>query len=79
MSTSAVFLCSAFPRNNISSRTTQTCRPLERPRHARILKPDLPIIARAHADDEVEYLEKNGANAVVMGEREIANRMLALS
>jgi monovalent cation:H+ antiporter-2, CPA2 family len=47
--------------------------------HARLLSPGLPVIARAHSDDEVDHLEKLGVDHVVMGEREIANRMLALS
>ncbi|BDH46775.1 Kef family K(+) transporter [Salmonella enterica subsp. enterica serovar Choleraesuis] len=40
--------------------------------------PDIEIIARAHYDDEVEYIVERGANEVVMGEREIANTMLSL-
>ena len=43
---------------------------------ARIKRPDLEIIARAHYDDEVVYISDRGANQVVMGEREIANSML---
>ncbi|AJJ11872.1 transporter, monovalent cation:proton antiporter-2 family protein [Yersinia rohdei] len=43
---------------------------------ARIRRPDLEIIARAHYDDEVVYISDRGANQVVMGEREIANSML---
>ncbi|WP_437879922.1 YbaL family putative K(+) efflux transporter [Pseudomonas sp. LRF_L74] len=42
---------------------------------ARALNPDLEIIARAHFDAEVDYLEQNGADLVIMGEREIANGM----
>ncbi|UAJ64969.1 YbaL family putative K(+) efflux transporter [Candidatus Schneideria nysicola] len=45
---------------------------------AREKNPDLKIIARAHYDDEVEYITERGANQVVMGEREIANSMIAL-
>jgi monovalent cation:H+ antiporter-2, CPA2 family len=37
----------------------------------------LPIIARAHSDEEVEHLQKHGANLVIMGEREIAKAMVA--
>jgi CPA2 family monovalent cation:H+ antiporter-2 len=44
-------------------------------RHARELNPQLDIIARAHYDAEVEHLENNGANLVIMGEREIARGM----
>jgi CPA2 family monovalent cation:H+ antiporter-2 len=44
---------------------------------ARGVRADLPIIARAHSDQEVEHLKKHGANLVVMGEREIAKTMVA--
>jgi CPA2 family monovalent cation:H+ antiporter-2 len=43
---------------------------------ARVLNPGLEIIARAHSDAEVEYLQKLGANVTIMGEREIARAML---
>jgi monovalent cation:H+ antiporter-2, CPA2 family len=36
----------------------------------------LEIVARAHTDDEVEYLTRLGADLTVMGEREIAHRMI---
>ena len=42
----------------------------------RAANPGVPIIARAHYDAEVTHLDKLGANVVVMGEREIARRML---
>ncbi|HEY0622534.1 YbaL family putative K(+) efflux transporter [Sphingomonas sp.] len=45
---------------------------------ARKLRPDIAIVARAHSDAEVEHLEAAGAGEVVMGEREIASRMLSL-
>ncbi len=45
---------------------------------ARVIRPDIAIIARAHSDAEVAHLEAAGAGEVVMGEREIANRMLSL-
>lgn len=45
---------------------------------ARAKRPDIEIIARAHYDDEVNYIAERGANEVVMGEREIANTMLSL-
>lgn len=45
---------------------------------ARALNAGLTIIARAHSDDEVTDLEKQGADHVVMGEREIARKMLTL-
>lgn len=32
--------------------------------------PTIEIIARAHYDDEVEYITERGANKVVMGERD---------
>ena len=37
---------------------------------------DIEIIARAHYDEEVEYIMARGATRVVMGEREIASSML---
>ena len=46
---------------------------------ARKLNPGLTIIARAHSDDEVAHLDRLGATHVVMGEREIARQMLALT
>lgn len=44
---------------------------------AREGNPDLDIVARAHSDAEIEYLENAGATRVVMGEREIARTMTA--
>ncbi|MEY4708542.1 MAG: hypothetical protein RJB58_2265 [Pseudomonadota bacterium] len=43
---------------------------------ARRANPNLPIVARAHFDAEVDHLISHGANKVVMGEREIALAML---
>uniref|UniRef100_A0A182SJ57 RCK N-terminal domain-containing protein n=1 Tax=Anopheles maculatus TaxID=74869 RepID=A0A182SJ57_9DIPT len=43
---------------------------------ARAKRPDLEIIVRAHYDEEIPYLSEQGADQVVMGEREIANSML---
>lgn len=43
---------------------------------ARHIRPGLRIIARAHSDDEVEYLKRLGADTAIMGEREIAFGML---
>lgn len=40
--------------------------------HAHAANPALEIIARAHSDAEVDYLQKCGANLIIMGEREIA-------
>jgi monovalent cation:H+ antiporter-2, CPA2 family len=42
---------------------------------ARSANRDLQVIARAHSDEEVEYLKKCGANLVIMGEQEIARGM----
>jgi CPA2 family monovalent cation:H+ antiporter-2 len=44
---------------------------------ARELNPDLPIIARAHSEGEIDHLRKHGATKVVMGEHEIAKAMVA--
>ncbi|AJR24669.1 MULTISPECIES: YbaL family putative K(+) efflux transporter [Sphingobium] len=46
--------------------------------HARHLNPHLQVIARAHSDAEVRHLEGLGVPHVVMGERELAARMLSL-
>ncbi|WP_430397799.1 YbaL family putative K(+) efflux transporter [Ferrovibrio sp.] len=43
---------------------------------ARKANPDLKIVARAHADGEVDYLSNLGADLIVMGEREIARGMM---
>jgi CPA2 family monovalent cation:H+ antiporter-2 len=43
---------------------------------ARAANPGLRIVVRAHLDSEVDYLKQLGADAVVMGEREIARAML---
>jgi CPA2 family monovalent cation:H+ antiporter-2 len=43
---------------------------------ARQANPGLSIVARAHSDEEVEHLTRLGADAVIMGEREIALGML---
>jgi CPA2 family monovalent cation:H+ antiporter-2 len=45
---------------------------------AREMNPALAIFARAHSDDEVAHLRKLGVEHVVMGEREIAARLLEL-
>jgi CPA2 family monovalent cation:H+ antiporter-2 len=44
--------------------------------HARAANPGLDIVARAHSDAEVEYLEKAGASRVIMAERETAGAMI---
>jgi CPA2 family monovalent cation:H+ antiporter-2 len=46
---------------------------------ARSVNPTLIIIARAHSDAEVDHLLRLGAGHVVMGEREIASKMLTLA
>lgn len=45
---------------------------------ARAANPAIEIVARVHSDAEADYLTKLGANAVVMGEREIARGMIDL-
>lgn len=45
---------------------------------ARAINAGLPIVARAHSEEEVDYLHKNGATSVVMGEHEIARAMIGL-
>nr|WP_029011672.1 YbaL family putative K(+) efflux transporter [Niveispirillum irakense] len=45
-------------------------------RQARATNSNLTIIARAHADAEVEYLSQHGATTVIMGERETARGMI---
>ncbi|WP_434613584.1 YbaL family putative K(+) efflux transporter [Azospirillum sp. B2RO_4] len=43
---------------------------------ARSVNPSVAIAARAHSDEAVAHLDRTGADAVFMGEREIARRML---
>ncbi|HET9934952.1 MAG TPA: YbaL family putative K(+) efflux transporter [Methyloceanibacter sp.] len=43
---------------------------------ARAVNSSLPIIARAHFEEEIDHLKRHGANVVVMGEHEIAKSML---
>ena len=43
---------------------------------ARAVNPTLPIIARAHFEEEIGELKRHGATVVVMGEHEIAKSML---
>jgi CPA2 family monovalent cation:H+ antiporter-2 len=43
---------------------------------ARKINPMLEVLARAHSDAAVEHLQRLGADLVVLGEREIAERML---
>ncbi len=44
---------------------------------ARAIAPALPIIARAHSEEEIAHLMHHGANIVIMGEQEIAKAMIA--
>jgi CPA2 family monovalent cation:H+ antiporter-2 len=44
---------------------------------ARAISESLPIIARAHSEDEIAHLKFHGATSVIMGEMEIARSMLA--
>jgi CPA2 family monovalent cation:H+ antiporter-2 len=44
---------------------------------ARALNAKLPIIARAHSDEEIEHLLRHGATKVIMGEHLIAHAMIA--
>ncbi|MCJ8158582.1 NAD-binding protein, partial [Sphingomonas sp. LaA6.9] len=43
---------------------------------ARRLNPAIRIVARAHSQDEVTHLLKMGADMTIMGEQEIARRMI---
>ncbi len=43
---------------------------------ARSVNPSVAIAARAHSDEAVAHLDRTGADAVFMGEREIARRMI---
>ncbi len=47
--------------------------------HARQIAPGVPVVVRAHSADEVAHLDGLGADEVVMGERETANRMIELA
>ena len=44
-------------------------------RRAREANPAIAVMARAHSDEEVAYLLRNGADAAIMGEREVARSM----
>jgi CPA2 family monovalent cation:H+ antiporter-2 len=43
---------------------------------ARSVNSPIEIVARAHSDAEVEYLKGHGADVVIMGEQELARRMI---
>jgi CPA2 family monovalent cation:H+ antiporter-2 len=44
---------------------------------AHAVNPKLPIIARAHSDEEIEHLKRHGATKVIMGEHLLAHAMIA--
>ena len=44
---------------------------------ARAISTSVPIIARAHSEEEIAHLKHHGANSVIMGEHEIAKAMVA--
>jgi len=44
---------------------------------ARAMSASLPIIARAHSEEQIAHLKFHGATSVIMGEMEIARAMLA--
>jgi CPA2 family monovalent cation:H+ antiporter-2 len=46
-------------------------------RAARALRPDLPIVARAHSQECVAHLDGLGATQVIYGEQEVARSMFA--
>ncbi len=46
---------------------------------ARSINKELMVIARAHSDEQVAHLLEHGAEQVVMGEQEIATKMLSLA
>jgi CPA2 family monovalent cation:H+ antiporter-2 len=43
---------------------------------ARAVSTNLPIIARAHSEEEIEHLQRHGASKVIMGEHLIAHAMI---
>jgi CPA2 family monovalent cation:H+ antiporter-2 len=43
---------------------------------AHAINPKLPIIARAHSEEEIEHLKRHGAGKVIMGEYLIAQAMI---
>ncbi len=57
----------AIPNAFEAGQATEQCR---------ALNPALKIIARAHSEEEIEYLSHLGADQVIMGEREIGLGML---
>jgi len=43
---------------------------------AHAINPKLPIIARAHSEEEIAHLKRHGATKVIMGEHLIAHAMI---
>ena len=43
---------------------------------AHAINPQLPIIARAHSEEEIAHLKRHGATKVIMGEHLIAHAMI---
>jgi CPA2 family monovalent cation:H+ antiporter-2 len=43
---------------------------------AHAINPKLPIIARAHSEEEIQHLRRHGATKVIMGEHLIAHAMI---
>jgi CPA2 family monovalent cation:H+ antiporter-2 len=43
---------------------------------AHAINPKLPIIARAHSEEEIQHLKRHGATKVIMGEQLIAHAMI---
>jgi CPA2 family monovalent cation:H+ antiporter-2 len=44
--------------------------------HGKTVNPRLHAIARAHSDEEVAHLRRQGADTIIMGERELALAMI---
>lgn len=44
--------------------------------HARSINPSIEVLGRAHSDAEIQHLQRHGAQVVIMGEQEIARRMI---
>lgn len=44
----------------------------------RSLKPEMPILVRVHTDEERDYFNSKNLKTAIMGEQEVANRMIEL-
>ena len=64
------------PRVACSSPSPTPSKAVRSVEQARKANPALPIIARAHSEEEIEHLKKHGASVVIMGEHEIAKAMI---